>query len=205
MSYIDYAEPHIIAIPESLMQDVYELIAPETYLRFYNDKNDSKDKSVNNDNNKKDNKNNKNTYKDQYSENQQLLNLLKDEQNRSKNLMSLSLLYQRIRKVPYRNGYCTFTLNTLLTFEFYITLSHWINNNEGKKEEINEKMETLEALSTEYSNLQEEWLALDAKIENLRTINNAVAKSLRVEHIYALTVEYQKFTPTEHAKRCLIE
>lgn len=202
MSYIDYVEPHKIVIPEHLMQDVYELIAPETYLRLYNNKNATKEKAVDS---KNDGKNNgRNTYKDQYAENQQLADLLKEEQNRSKNLMSLSLLYQRIRKVKYKDGYCAFTLNTLLTFEFYITLSHWINANEGKKEQINEKMESLEALSPEYNELQEEWVKLDTKIENLRVINNAVAKSLRVEHIYALTVEYQKFSTMEHAQKCLI-
>ena len=200
MSSIDYAELHKITIPESLMPDIYALIEPETYLRLFNKSNvDNEKKSENT----KD-KNSKSAYKEQLNENMQLMDLLKEEQNRVKNLMSLSLLYQRIRKAPYRNGYCSFTLNTMLAFELYVTLSHWINYYESKKEKVNEKMAVLEQLSLEYHTCNEEWSDYENKIEKLISINNSVVKSLRFEHIYALTIEYQKFAPREHAQKCLL-
>lgn len=200
MSCIDYAELHKIAIPEDLMPDIYALIEPETYLRLFNKSNIDNEKK--NESNK--DKNSKSAYKEQLNENMQLMDLLKEEQNRVKNLMSLSLLYQRIRKAPYRNGYCSFVLNTLLTFELYITLSHWINYYESKKEKVNEKMAMLEPLNPEYHDFNEEWTNYENKIEKLVSINNTVVRSLRFEHIYALTIEYQKFTPREHAQKCLL-
>lgn len=200
MNFIDYAQVHKIAIPENSMQDIYDLIEPETYLRLYNKSNEKIE-------NEKENRNKntgKSSLKEQSFENKQLQDALKEEENRCKNLMSLSLLYQRVRKSPYSKGYCIVSLNTLLAFELFITLSHWINKYTADKEKLNQEMEGLDPLLAEYLIKQEKWVELEDKIEKLRPVNNMVAASLKVENIYALSIAYNKFTPAEHAKKCTI-
>lgn len=200
MNFIDYAEVHKITIPEQSMGDIYELIEPETYLRLYNKSNEK----IENEKENRSKNSGRSSLKEQSYENKELQDALKEEENRSKNLMSLSILYQRVRKSPYRNGYCIVSLNTLLAFELFITLSHWINKYTADKEKLNDEMENLDMLSPEYQNKNEKWVELNDKIENLKPVNNKVAASLKVENIYALSIAYNRFTPAEHAKKCVI-
>ena len=40
--------------------------------------------------------------------------------------------------------------------------------------------------------------------ESLKELNDFVVKSLRPENLYELMIDYNKFTPDQHAEKCII-
>lgn len=191
MSVIDYMQIYTLNIPIEYMQDVYSIIDPASYMRFYQDK-------------QKKTKNDKNKDKSTHNEILELQEQLKKERDRSKNLLSLTLIYKQIKSTRYTNSVCPLKLNLLLTFELFITVSHHINKYTLELEEIYKKQESFEPLSNEYRELQDEVQDIFPRMEALREVNAIIISSLKPEILYALTVEYNNFTSEEHAKRCLL-
>lgn len=191
MSVIDYMQIYTLNIPTEYMQDVYRIIDPASYERFYQDK-------------QKKTKGDKNKDKSTHNEILELQEQLKRERDRSKKLLALALIYKQIKSTRYTNSVCSLKLNLLLTFELFITVSHHINKYALELEEIYKKQESVEPLSNEYKELQDEVQDIFPKMEALREVNAIIISSLKPEILYALTVEYNTLTSAEHAKRCLL-
>lgn len=195
MSSIDYAILHEINLPVEHMGTINSIVDPCSYIRLFNKQ------SAQQNNKTEKNKN------DKYNINNDI-NILSEnykfEQNRSKNLMSLSLIFRAIKKSKYNNNFCTVRLNTLLTFELYITLSHHINSNNVKLDKLYENQAKFDPLTTNYNELQEEIMSILNENESLKELNDSVVKSLRPENLYELMVDYNKFTPDQHAAKCVL-
>lgn len=195
MSSIDYAMRHEIKLPVEHMGVINQIIDPASYIRLFKQK-PSKESSNKNEKGRNEKYNN--------NENNISPEILKFEQDRSKNLMSLSMLFRAIKKSKYTDGFCTIRLNTLLTFELYITLSHHINSNASKLDKLYENQAKFDLLSANYNEIQEEIMVLLNENESLKELNDFVVKSLRPENLYELMIDYNKFTPDQHAEKCII-
>lgn len=190
MSVIDYMQIYTINMPIENMNEIYSIIDPASYMRFYNEK-QKKSKDKNRD---------KNTH----NEIVELQEQLKTEQDRTKKLLALALIYKQIKSTRYVNSICPLKLNLLLTFELFITVSSHINTYSLELEELYKKQENFDPLSSEYRDIQEEVQDIFPRMEALREINTIIISSLKPEILYALTVEYNTLTSAEHAKRCLL-
>lgn len=195
MSTIDYALRHEINLPIEHMGTINSIIDPASYIRLFNKKS-----SQETNNKSEKGKNDKNTINDINVLNEKL----KLEQDRCKNLMSLSLIFREIKESKYSNGFCTVRLNTLLTFELYITLSHHINSNTTKIDKLYDNQSKFDPLTENYNEIQEEVMSLLNINEALKELNDSVVKSLRPENLYELMIDYNKFTPEQHAGKCVI-
>lgn len=193
MSTIDYAMRHEINLPIEHMGVINNIIDPISYIRLFSKK--PLQETNKNDKSKNDKYNNDiNVITENY----------KLEQNRSKNLMSLSMIFREIKKSRYENKFCTIRLNTLLTFELYITLSHHINSNVSKLDKLYQNQVKFDPLTPNYNDMQEEIMILINENESLKELNDSVVKSLRPENLYELMVDYNKFTPDQHAEKCVL-
>ena len=191
MSIIDYSEMHRIALPVQHMGIINSIIDPTSYLRLFTNSNAKKQEKGKNDKS--------NTYTDM----KELEEQIRIGEERSKNLISLILIYRAIKSSKYENGYCTINVNTMLAFELYITFSHHINQCKYKLDKLYEKQEKIDLLSSEYQSIQQEITDLFSEYEALKEINDTVVRSLRPEALYQLSLDYAKFTSEEHARRCL--
>lgn len=197
MSSIDYAMLHEINLPVEHMGTINSIVDPSSYIRLFNNK-----QSVQQNNNKAEK--NKN---DKYNNNNDINILVENyklEQDRSKNLMSLSMIFRAIKKSKYTNGFCTIRLNTLLTFELYITLSHHINSNNSKLDKLYGNQAKFDPLTANYNEIQEEIMNILNENESLKELNDSVVKSLRPENLYELMVDYNKLNPDQHAAKCIL-
>lgn len=196
MSTIDYAIKHTIKLPVEHMGIINRIIDPISYIRLFSKKPlQETNKNNKNDKNKNDKYNNDiNVVLENY----------KLEQDRSKNLMSLSMIFREVKKSRYENGFCTIRLNTLLTFELYITLSHHINSNAAKLDKLYENQAKFDPLTPNFNDMQDEIMELISENESLKELNDFVVKSLRPENLYELMIDYNKFTPDQHAAKCVL-
>lgn len=195
MSTIDYAIIHEIRLPIEHIGVINAIIDPVSYIRLFN-----RDKT------KKSNNTEKKHTTEKYN-NIDINNFIEEfkfEQNRTKNLLSLALIFRAIKKSKYINGFCTIRLNTLLTFELYITLSHHINLNVAKLNNMYLNQDKFDPLTKNYNEIQEKVVALLNETESLKELNDTVVKSLRPENLYELMLDYQNFTPEQHAAKCVI-
>lgn len=193
MSSIAYDEIHTINLPVEHMSEIMKMIDPASYLRLF----ETQVKEANYDKNKSDRINQQNEIEALRKENQ-------EEKARSRNLMSLSLIYKIIKSTKYANGFCTVRLNTMLTFELYSTLSIHINKNRKKLDSLYKKQENFEFLTPEYQSIQEEVDSLFKTTEALKELNDYVVKVLRPEMLFELMEHYRTLTPYEHAEKCLL-
>ena len=197
MSSIDYAMRHEINLPIEHMGIINQIIDPASYIRLF--KSSTEDSKAKGDKDRSKNEKYNNT-----NELNLLTEKLKIEQDRCKNLMSLSLIFREIKKSRYGSQFCSVRLNTMLTFELYITLSHHINLYTSKLEKLYDKQSKFESLTTEYNEIQEEIMGILSTNTALQELNDSVVKSLRPELLYELMIDYNKFTTEEHAKKCII-
>lgn len=192
-SVIDYAEKHIVNIPISAMPEIYDVLDPKTYIRFFESTGE-----------KKSSKKGRDEKSNLYNELNESKDLIRWEQARSKNLLSLTLIYKEVKTTKYQGAVCPVRLNTLLTFEFYITISHYVNKCSYELEKIYNKMDDLEPLSKEYMDLQQESSELEKTRDILKEVNVAVVSSLQIEHLHILSAEYNEMSVEDHARKCLL-
>lgn len=194
MSTINYSEIYTINLPIEHMGAIIQMVDPYSYMRLF----ENNSKVVQYDKNKSDRLN-------QQAELEQLKKELKEESCRSKNLISLIMIYKTIKSTKYEGGFCTIKLNTMLTFELYTTLSIHINKNRKALDKLYEKLDKLDDVcSSEYINLQSEISDLYSSTEVLKELNDYVVKVLRPESLFELMEQYPKLTPQQHAERCLL-
>lgn len=193
MSVINYNEIHTINLPVEHMSEILKMIDPASYLRLF----ETQVKEASYDKNKSDRLNQQNEMEALKKENT-------EEKARSRNLMSLSLIYKIIKSTKYNNGFCTVRLNTMLTFELYSSLSININKNRKQLDNLYKKQEKFDFLTPEYQNIQEEVESLFATTEALKELNDYVVKVLRPEVLFELMEHYRTLSPLEHAQKCLL-
>ncbi|EJT5920852.1 hypothetical protein [Clostridium perfringens] len=200
MSFIDYAKIYKVEFDITDMSLLMEIIDPTNYSRFF--KEIIKESNLSD---KKDNNKNKRE-KDIYQKHQEAIEQLKLERDRTKNITSLSLIYRAFKTTRFdRNkNVCMVTLNTMLCYELYVSLSCSINRIYSKLNKIESKMENIEPLSTQSDELNTEYAELHKEYEKLKEINDKVIKGMRVEMIYELAIAYDKLSPEQHMQKCLI-
>ena len=200
MGAINYSEMHLINLPVEHMNVINKLIDPASYLRLFTNKiiadkkNDSGDKS----------KSNNNREKNLYNDLEEIKRKLKNEEERSKNLISLTLIYRAIKGTKFSGGYCPVRLNTMLAFELYSTFSHHIVAYTDKLDKLYKKQENFDMLSNEYEEIQSEVSEIFTIKEALMELNDSVVKSIRPEILHQIMLDYTRLTPTEHAEKCLL-
>lgn len=200
MENFNYNQFFSFEFPLDKMKHIYQLIKPSNYNRLYSQIKIIEERKAKEEKKMKDDKYNKNKLNDFISESEELKDAL------IKNQLALGLIYQHIRESIYdREGnVCIVTLNSLLTYEFWITVSHRmiriknnINNMESKLATAIEEEKRI-SIDKELTNLRFEYV-------DLKVIMDIIVEQLQVESIYALQLDYHKMSLISHMEKSLIK